>query len=134
MAWIIEHIGNHGMKTTEANYLRMSTPKPGDVVDFGENFKENKYPLNLERKARVVSSSFIEKDEIMICFRASVFLLDNGETDVSGGPFETLKIKDLEFAHDLELVRFWNWGDHRPGAGQGVDYYIQRPVFPYNPK
>ena len=119
---IIETIGIWGVKTSEADYIRFITPKPGDVIKL-KNGKEG-------RIEQVGPNDILKEDELIICENEySVFLLENGQVDISGGPFKKLKKDELKPLHELKLVHFWNWGDNLPGAGKGVDYYLNRPVF-----
>ena len=120
---IIETIGKNGVKTTPFNIRQFQGPKPGDVIEYPEDAP---YPYN-KAYGRVDS---VEGGKVYICCNmGSVFLTDSGAVSISGGPFSSVWLSDLEFTGELRTVRFWNWGDNSAGAHQGVDYMIDRPVF-----
>jgi hypothetical protein len=125
---IIDSIGKWGVKTTPHN-IRMYRPKPGDVIDFGEN--EGTFPFYNGRYGRIesIDSTYVEGKFHVCCGGASVFLFESGNCSISGGPFTHIDPADLIPTPALKTVRFWNWGDNGRGAGMGVDYYIARPVF-----
>lgn len=123
---IIETIGKWGVKTTPAEHARYKSPQPGDVIDFG--VFQGEYPFNY--KYGRIDSRTRDKGRISVCCGgASVFLNEDGSVNISGGPFHSVNLEDLEPAFELKTVRFWNWGDNGPGGGHGVDYYIPRPIF-----
>lgn len=130
---ILEVIGRKGVKTTnhELAHMRLCTPKPGDVIKYAAGLP---YPFRAEY-GRVSSDRWDESEgRINICCQGgSVFLCDDGNVSISGGPFAGVDREHLKPTYTLETVRFWNWGDNLPGASQGVDYYIARPVFLYDP-
>lgn len=124
---IIKSIGKQGVKTNNYRSRRV-TPHPGDVVDFGENDRE--YPFNTTRYGRIESLDYLGTGKVHVCCnQGSVFLMDSGNVSISGGPFTTIDPAQLEPTFNLKTVRFWNWGDHAPGANQGVEYWLVRPVF-----
>ena len=124
MNFIIETIGKNGVKTTPSQ-IRMTSPKPGDVIDFGEG--DRPYPYTNKRYGRIDS---IDGDRVHFCCQTQgVFLADDGSVSISGGPFVHCDIKDLEPTRTLRNTNFWNWGDNCAGASQGVYYTIARPVF-----
>ena len=133
--FIIESIHGGGIKTTNAHPSRLYDPRPGDVIDFGENV--GTYPYTSGRYGRIdevgtdnPDKGWCNKGEIHVCCgNASVFLMENGDVSISGGPFSVIRESDLEYTGGMETVGFWNWGDNSPGAGQGVYYRIERPVF-----
>jgi len=123
---IIKSIGRWGVKTEPAS-SRVCTPRPGDVVDFGEN--EGTYPF-LRRYGRIDSLSCFETGKAHVCCElGSAFLHENGKVSISGGPFALIPLDDLIPTFGTKRVTFWNWGDNYPGGHQGVDYGIDRPVF-----
>ena len=130
---IIETIGKWGVKTTPAElaHVRMSRPRAGDIIDFSENSET--YPFNSAQYGRIEHigpKGFAEAGEAHICCElGSAFLTEGGGVSISGGPFQCIKLDDLEPMMTTKTVPFWNWGDRGPGAGHGVDYYIPRPVF-----
>jgi hypothetical protein len=130
---IIEVIDKHGVQTTNKDlaHIRLKTPKPGDVITYAEGLP---YPFRHEY-GRVDSLKHYEDEgRITICCQGgSVFLNSNGTVSISGGPFAGVDLAHLKPTYTLKAVRFWNWGDNLPGASQGVDYYIERPVFLYQP-
>ena len=113
---IIESIGKWGVKTTELNSIRMNSPKPGDPVLMPNG-----------STARIDS---VKTNSIGVCLgNASVFLNENATVNISGGPFESFDLIELECTGELKYVTFWNWGDNSPGADMGVYYHIARPLF-----
>ena len=127
MTHIIESVGKWGIRTTEYNESRRTTPRPGDVVAFGEN---RAYPFEQARFGRVSDIDCWQTGTISICCeQGSVFLSESGNVSIGGGPFITVMPDELEPTFKLRPAGFWNWGDHWPAAHQGVDYSIIRPVF-----
>ena len=128
---IVESISNRGVKTTPAALIgsRMSRPRPGDVIDFGDN--AGNYPFkNRYGRVDTVETGMADKNEIHVCCHmGSAFLCDSGNVSISGGPFECVNIDDLEPLYETRPGTFWNWGDLGAGAGHGVYYTIDRPVF-----
>jgi hypothetical protein len=124
---IIETIGKWGLNTTPAKF-RMDQPRPGDVVVFGDN---KEYPFNTDSEyGRIADVDFFKTGLIQFCVNGgSVFLRENSSVSISGGPFCTVLPSELEPTYATKVVRFWNWGDNLRGGGQGVDYYLERPVF-----
>jgi hypothetical protein len=130
MSFIIESISKNGIKTSLADLNRYQTPKSGDVIDFGEN--QGKYPFLHSQYGRIWH---VEGDTVSFCCSmGSAYLFDNGNVDISGGPFSTCKKSELEETYTQHVATFWNWGNNLPGAHQGVDYQISRPVFKLNKK
>ena len=126
MNFIIESIGKNGVKTTSAHNGRLARPTAGDIVDFGEG--ERPYPYTNVRYGRV--DRIRDDGKVSICCQTQrVFLEDDGSVSITGGPFQSVALEDLEPTHTLDNAPFWNWGNHSPGAHQGVDYTIARPVF-----
>ena len=77
--------------------------------------------------ARIAS---IDDGQVSLCVGgASVFLYESGGVSISGGPFAGCALNELEPTWGCRAVSFWNWGDNRAGAAQGVDYAIHRPIF-----
>ena len=141
---IVEYIGANKLVHSKQHeiYARMKTPHAGDVVDFGEDYKNNPYPYNCSRYGRIDSdnSVFCEKEgDYQVCFELGSCFLGWSEdkqksyVSISGGPFEVINIKNLLSAERTMPVNFWNWGNNYIGAGQGVDYSIYRPVFEWIP-
>lgn len=142
MGTIIEYIGAKGLETTGPEDFiyrrRLETPKPGDVVIWGEGLK---YPFNKDSNHRDTTHGRIEgfgiwkEGEYHVCCEpGSVFLLSPDSVSISGGPFASVKPEHLKPTYTTKIVRFWNWGNNGGGAARGVDYYIERPVFEYVPK
>ncbi len=130
MGNIVEVISNEGVKSTSGEHdirKRFETPRPGDPVKF----ESDKYPFNSRPYGRIdgVNNLGSEGEISICCGGASVFLCKDGNVSNSGGPFESVKITDLEPTFDLMSVSFWNWGDNSPGADMGIHYNIERPVF-----
>lgn len=124
---IIESIGNWGVKATK-NASRMTTPKSGDIVDFGEF--EGMYPFTHGKHGRIwTTKDMSDWGNSLCCSLGSAFLFESGNVDISGGPFAGFEMSDLEETYTLYPATFWNWGMNTPGGGNGVDYIIARPVF-----
>ena len=130
---VIEYIGNDGIKTTEARIRSFAGPKPGDVVAYPENAP---YPFNSSLSVghgRIAGMPYTDDngDErvSVCCGGASVFWHGPESVSISGGPFESIKLSDLEATMTYKNVHFWNWGDNSAGADQGVYYTVSRPVF-----
>ena len=128
---IIEYIGKEGVKTTPLDIRRLQGPKPGDPVlfndDAGYPYISSLSSKNAPHYGRIAS---IDNDTISICCGgASVFLYDNGNVSISGGPFASVTRDKLKFTFRFKQVRFWNWGDNFAGANQGVYYSIDRPIW-----
>lgn len=137
MIHIIEQLSREGMKTTPIETRRLQGPKPGDPVLFPAGSPYPYGPIgsfskggnnDAESYGRVDGTE--EDGSILLCCGgASVFLCTNGSVTISGGPFASVAPEQLEYTDQLKVVSFWNWGDNYAGAGQGVDYFIQRPVW-----
>lgn len=125
MQHIIETIGKWGVRTTPV-YLRMTRIEAGDVVEFPDQHK--RYPVSY-RHCRINSVDRKTGLVNMVDGMGSAFIYQSGGLSISGGPFFSLPIECLEPRHTMHTVRVWNWGDNSPGASQGVDYHIERPVF-----
>ena len=124
MNHVIDSIGKWGVKTTPLNF-RMNDPKPGDPVHIGQY---SHYPY-LEREWAYIAG--FDGDWVNLCIgQCSIFLRENGDVSISGGPFERVKRHELRPAlGSIKNVLMWNWGDNFPGGGMGVEYIIGRPVF-----
>ncbi len=123
---IIESIGNWGMKTTPFDTERMSTPHAGDVVEFSEELR--KYPVSC-RFCRIDRIDDETGQAHLVNGMGSAFMHQDGSLEISGGPFFSVPLETLAHTSAVHQVTVWNWGDNSPGAGQGVDYHIDRPVF-----
>jgi len=129
MNYIVESINKNGLVTSPYEFRRTSV-KSGDVIDFGEF--DGVYPHTSGRYGRVWT---VEDRRVTYCCEpGSAFLSDDGHADISGGPFSSCDIKDLEPTYETHTLGFWNWGNNGSGAGHGVDYYIPRPLFRLNPQ
>lgn len=122
---IIESIGGWGVKTVPAR-LRFNDPKAGDLIQFPEELQ--KYPISHEY-CRIQSVNEEKWTASVVNGMGSAFISENGHHDISGGPFFTMNLNDLDPLYMLKAADVWNWGDNLPGAGQGVHYTIYRPVF-----
>lgn len=141
--WIVESIGKWGVKATNSG-TRLFTPKAGDVIDFGEDYENNPYPFNKTRYGRIEQvgkpardgyCGWLEEGQAHVCVHpGSAFLREDGSVSISGGPFAVIETKDLKPTVTLKALGFWNWGNNSPGADQGIDYQIARPVFKYEPE
>ena len=122
---IIETVGKWGVKSSPYATRRQQV-RPGDVVEFAEDLRQ--YPVS----CRFCRVDHVDRDSGMVGIvngMGSAFLDENGSLSISGGPFFSVPLESLEPTTDLREERFWNWGDNSPGADQGVDYRIARPVF-----
>jgi len=120
---IIETVGSWGVKTNPFS-IRGRHPSPGDPVNIQAlDF----YPYKGHEWASIAA---IHGSEVSLCIGiGSMFLNQSGNVSISGGPFTAVGRPNLEATMRLKRMRFWNWGDNGTGAGHGVDYYIDRPVF-----
>lgn len=126
MGHIIETIGSWGVKTSDMSYGRLGTPKPGDLVEFPDEVK--RYPVS----CKVCRIDRIDKDRgiaHIVDGMGSAFLCEDGTVSISGGPFFSLPLSALKPANITAISTMWNWGDNGPGAGHGVSYHLDRPVF-----
>jgi uncharacterized protein YkvS len=121
----IESISRKGIKSTsgDAARARLTNPRPGDIVEFDDG-----------KRGRVDSvgpcSYWEDKDKALICMEmGSAFMDENGTLQISGGPFKTVKITDLEPTFRVGPSRFWNWGDNQPRAHMSVEFVLDRPIF-----
>lgn len=142
MTWIVESIGHWGVKATDASMIRhrWENPRSGDVIDFGENYEENRYPFNKAQYGRIEivyrkgirgNGEWLKEGELHICTHpGSAFLSENGSVSISGGPFEVIHVSSLEPTYITKELVFWNWPNGR-GAHRGIEYKIARPVFRY---
>ena len=126
----------HPLQTTDlrTGRRRLTTPRPGDPVDF--SLLLGQYPAN-QRYGTICG--FSEGEVNFCCEPGSIFICDDGNVSISGGPFASCLPRTLIAAHDLcelpldfPLMRrqsFWNWGNNGSGAGNAVHYHVDRPVF-----
>lgn len=121
---IIETIGSWGVKTSRAG-ARLSEPRAGDAVEFEE--EQRHYPIS-HRLCRIASIDRASGMVSIVDGMGSAFLND-ASLSIYGVPFFSVPLESLEPTMELETMRFWNWGDNSPGAGQGVEYRIDRPRF-----
>jgi hypothetical protein len=122
---IIESVGNWGVQTSPVE-RRFVVVRPGDLVIFeGELMR---YPVS-HRVCRVDAVSYEGNRVCLVDGMGDAFLGPGGEVCISGGPFFGIPITQLKPRFETMKSRFWNWGDNQPGAGQGVEYTIERPVF-----
>jgi len=137
MSSIIEYIGQDKIVHTnnEMIHFRMQTPKPGDVIDFGENYKENPYPFNHARYGTIDSdNAFTKPGQFSVCCHMGSIFLGENYVSISGGPFSSIEKTDIQPAFELKIQDMWNWGNNTPGANHGVYYSIERPVFKWMKK
>ena len=128
MTHIVESIGAWGVVTSPLQ-PRVRHPRAGDIVDFGEN--QGTYPFTQGKYGRIDSADWLGEEGLILvcCEMGSAFLFESGGVSISGGPFWSGPLSELEATGLLKLARYWNWGDNSPGAYQGVDYHFDRPVF-----
>jgi hypothetical protein len=132
---IVEYIGKIGVIHTDLMYFpaRLRVPRVGDFVSF-HGF-EDIYPLNSSSMGRIDSlDAWGVKDLVSFCCEVgSAFLGLNGKgipyVSISGGPFASCPLDNFRQADSFHVGRFWNWGNNLQGGGQGVDFYIKRPLF-----
>ena len=106
-----------------------STPRPGDPIRWEDGSVGRIWE---------VGDGFVDADEVHVCVNGGSVFRNRKAGDraddtvsISGGPFQALKIADLKDTGDTFSPRFWDWGDNRRGAHQGVDYHEERPVWEY---
>ena len=130
---ILEYIGAGKIITTNMRETlsRWKNPQPGDVVDFSK--MGGVYPFD-KSKFGTIDSIDNQSNKISICSHMGSIFLGDGYVSISGGPFEWVSPSRLEGTYQLRTQRMWNWGNNTPGAGMGVDYLIDRPVFILLPK
>jgi hypothetical protein len=151
---ILEYVGAEGIIHTDPaqERCRLDTPLPGDIIDFGEG--KRPWPYN-NRFGTVDAVPYtgdghgvraLSKGKIHICCEpGSVFLglhpMKSRRAhwsdyrvfvSISGGPFQTVDLAKLEWS-GFGNLHCWNWGNNSPGAHQGVQYLITRPVFTLKP-
>lgn len=138
MKFVIEYIDGSGVQHTELTEHRWSVPEPGDVIDF--TLMNGEYPFNHSQFGtveRIGECAYCKADEAYICSHpGSIYwsTLDGKPfVSISGGPFARVKRARLVPTYEMRIQRFWNWGRNSPGAHQGIDYHVMRPVFQLNP-
>lgn len=120
--YIIKSITKHGVVTETYDHARATHPQPGDHIRLGDKLG----------RFWEVETGWCGKGEAHICEQQGhAFLLESGAVSIGGGPFRVIKLADVEPTMELHVGKFWNWGDNYPGADQGVDYHILRPIFEY---
>lgn len=122
MNHIIESIGRWGVVSTPLN-LRLNRVKGGDIIEVPTELQ--RYPCT-HQYSRIANV----KDGIAhICEdMGSAHLMQNGDCDISGGPWWGMPVDLLEPAYTTRQADYWNWGNNSPGGGQGIHYTIARPV------
>ena len=123
---ITETIGSWGEITTPYEPDRRTQPRAGDIIEFPEELRN--YPVTY-RRCRIASIDAQTGMASIVNGMGSAFIMEDASLSISGGPFFSLPVESLEATHELHKARVWNWGGNSPGAGQGVDYHIDRPVF-----
>lgn len=119
MSTITETISADGVRSSPRDHGRMSRPRPGDLVEWPDG-----------ELGRIDSDT--SYGHFSVCSDlGSCFLRPDGTTSISGGPFFAVNPNRLEPTWRTAPARFWNWGDNSPGAGKGVDFTLERPVFRY---
>jgi hypothetical protein len=126
MTHIIETIGKWGVKTSPYRNWRRIRPQAGDIVEFGDDMR--RYPVSC-RHCRINHIDAESGMASIVDGMGSAFLSEDGSLEISGGPFFSVPLESLEPTAELHRARFWNWGDNSPGAAQGVEYHLDRPVF-----
>lgn len=125
MNHIVESIGYWGVRTAPVFDIRLRTPKSGDYVQFSEELR--RYPVS--REFCRISHVNTETGRIgIVDGDGSAFLREDGSVDVSGGPFFGLFLEDVEPLGILHPTNVWNF-PNGVGAGMGVHYRIDRPLF-----
>lgn len=126
MNHVIETVGAWGVRTTPWDRARRSTPKPGDIVEFSDELR--KYPIS-HLRCRIAGIDRHTRMASIVDGMGSAFLFEDGSVSISGGPFFSVPLETLSPTIICHDSLFWNWGDNSPGAAQGVEYRISRPVF-----
>ena len=108
-------------------------PRPGDPIMFLKYLHPR---LDYGKTGRIDGvKHWCNDGEIHICHeQGSAFLFDSGNVSISGGPFSCVKIEHLKSTGRVKTVQFWNWGTNLPGAGQGVYFTEDRPLWIYDPE
>lgn len=128
--YIIEYVGREGIVTTDYYDRQRQQPRPGDLVKFPDNAP---YPFdrdNFGLIAELNDPRFCHDNEAHVCLSGgSVFLSSPDHVSISGGPFERIKLDNLQWTGEIRDASFWNWADHLAGANQGVHFKLPRPVW-----
>lgn len=123
---IVEFIGREGVRTTTHDAGRMWTPKAGDLIEW---------PSGQLGMIDSTTAAFLKSGQAHVCAsEGSAFwklVRDVPHVDISGGPFLVIELVDLKPATRMHRAHFWNWADAPHRADNGVDYYVDRPVFRY---
>lgn len=119
---ITEYVGKSGVRSSTFDHDRASHPRPGDLVLW----IDGTYGM-------IESIGKWADNEAQVCSNQGSAFLGEGYISISGGPFFSIPLAELEPAPMLGLhaAHFWNWGDNQAGASMGVDYTLMRPVFRY---
>lgn len=124
MTFIVESIHKGGIVHTPF-HRRYDKPHSGDFVRWADGTIGRIWECG---------TGHVGPDEAQVCETpGSAFLLDDGRVDISGGPFRIIKLADLQPTSRTHVGEFWNWGNNRPAAHQGVTYLIARPLFDHRP-
>jgi hypothetical protein len=112
---IFEYFSPLGIFSTEVTGKRMTTPRAGDLI---------------EDKGMIESVDEAAKT-VHICHDAnySAHMTTSGTVDISGGPWQLLKLSDIEPTMGTGTARFWSWDAAGRGAGMGVHFQVERPIF-----
>lgn len=105
-----------------------SVPMPGDAVRLDGYFCGVKQGAIAILGGRLGRAS----DEYLATFAASAFRDDVG-VSCSGGPAPFVGAGDLVPTGETVLCPFWRWLDGRSGAGRGVGYSLEVPLWSWTP-
>ena len=117
--YIIDTITRDGINTSFLTSSRYETPKPGDPVIL-ENGKYGMIDAG--------AGWGLEPDQLHLCRGVMGAFMGESHINISGGPFEVVRIEDLQPLHRLHPTKFWTWARYAQ-AGGGVSILIYRPAF-----
>lgn len=131
MTRITEYVGADGVRSSKYDHFRLSRPRAGDLIEWPNG------KIGMVEYRGSDDTVFADKGQVHCCtHRGSAFLMWSEQRreatlSISGGPFITVEMSDLEPTLRLMNVDFWNWGDNHPGADMGCQYTLARPLFRY---
>lgn len=136
---IIEYVGAYGIIASRFPHVRCKEVRQGDWVDLrawrdANNYYGTGYTYYGDF-GRVDRVNWIKEGLVHVILNAGSCYLgprddwSGGYTSISGGPFDTFFIEDLEPTMELKAGRYWNFRNGFAEGDNGQDYMIERPVF-----